>query len=488
MNTGFRSEVVPEYRLLTENQIHEFHRAALEVNEKIGMRVNSEEGVQLLKDHGCTVTDGNKVLIPNYVVEECLRSAPSRIDIYNRKGEPAMRLEGRNIYFGMGTDLLNTYDVHTGEMHRSVLQDVANASRVADACQNIDFVASFALPHDVPTNTMYIECVKTMFENTRKPIFTTAAGVEDLQFIVEMAETVVGGTENLLRRPCLIHYAEITPPLMHSFGALRKLFFCADKGVPVVYVPADILGGSAPVTLAGGIVQALAEVQSGIVLHQLRRKGSPIISGFTVAPMDMRSGAFTYTTPEFHLTNSVYAEMLHWYGIPMWSTLGSDAHVFDQQASMEHAFSTLMAAMDGANLIHDVGYLGQGLVGDPAMLVMCDEIISYVKRFMRGFDMSRGSMAIDVIQKVGAGGSYLTEDHTRQYFRQELWQPSFLNRDCLEVWKEKGCLTYGQKVVRKTINILENHRPEELPPDINQKIREIAKRAENELAAIRFAA
>jgi len=101
MNTGFRSQVVPEYRLLTESQIHEFHRAALEVNEKIGMRIGCDEGIALLKEHGCTMTDNNMVLIPSYLVEECLRSVPSGIDIYNRKGEPAMRLEGRNIYFGI---------------------------------------------------------------------------------------------------------------------------------------------------------------------------------------------------------------------------------------------------------------------------------------------------------------------------------------------------------------------------------------------------
>ncbi len=118
MNTGFRSQVVPEYRLLTENQIQEFHRAALEVNRKIGMRIGCDEGIGLLKEHGCTMTDNNMVLIPSYLVEECLRSAPSRITIYNRKGQEAMRLEGRNIYFGLGTDLVHSYDVRTGELRR----------------------------------------------------------------------------------------------------------------------------------------------------------------------------------------------------------------------------------------------------------------------------------------------------------------------------------------------------------------------------------
>ena len=56
------------------------------------------------------------------------------------------------------------------------------------------------------------------------------------------------------------------------------------------------------------------------------------------------------------------------------------------------------------------------------------------------------------------------------------------------MWKQKGRLTYGQRVVQKTINILENHRPEELRPEINEKIEGIAKRAEDELAAMHFVA
>ena len=486
MNTGFKSQVVPEFRLLAEDQIREFHRAALEVNEKIGARIDNQEGVELLHQHGCPVGEGNMVLIPNGLVEECLQSAPSRIDIYNRKGEQAMRLEGRNIHFGLGTDLMNTYDVYTGELRPSRLEDVATASRVADYCKHIDFVASCAMPHDVPTNIAYLQSVKTMFENTVKPIFSTAAGLEDLEFIVEMAEAVVGGVDRLRAKPCLIHYSEPSPPLAHSYGAVRKLFYCAEKGVPIMYAPADILGGSTTVTLAGGIVQALAEAQVGIVLHQLRCKGAPIISGWGVCPIDMRTFAFSYGAPEIRLTNSACSDIFHWYGIPSWSTLGTDAHVLDEQASMEHAFNILMATLDGANLIHDLGYMGQGLIGNPAILVMCDEMISYVKRLVRGFEMSREMMGIEQIRKVGAEGTHLQEEHTLKYFKQELWLPSLVNRDDIEVWKQKQRRTYGQKAVQKTIEILETHKPEELPGDIKNKMEAIAERAQEALMGIHF--
>jgi trimethylamine--corrinoid protein Co-methyltransferase len=488
MNPGFRSQVVPRYRLLTQEQIEEIHRASLSVLEKTGVKVGHDEGIELLRAAGCRVKDGNVVLFPNWLVEECIHSTPSSITMYNRKGEEAMKLEGRKCFFGLGTDLIQTTDLATGELRPTMLEDVVNAARVADSCGNIDFIASFALPHDVPTNSMYIECVRAQLENSVKPIYATAAGAEDLAVIIEMCETVAGGADRLRERPMLIHYSEPTPPLTHSYGAVRKLFLCADKGVPITYVPAAVMGGSAPVSLAGGIVQANAEALSGIVLHQLCHKGSPIISGFLVVPLDMRSGTFCYGAPETRLTNSAFADLYHYYGIPQWSTVGSDSHVFDQQAAMEHAMATLLAALDGSNLIHDVGYLGQGLVQNPAMLVMCDEIIAFVKRFLRGFDLSPELMALDVIHMVGPGGTYMAEDHTLQFYRQELWSPPYMNRADPDAWKQRGGKTYGEVITQRALQILKSQVPEALPGDLRVKVAAIARRAETELAGMTFKA
>jgi trimethylamine--corrinoid protein Co-methyltransferase len=486
MNSGFKTQCVPGYRLLTEDQILEIHRASLEVLEKVGVRLLHDEAVKLLRDAGCRVEGDNIVKIPNWLVEECLRSAPSRITIYNRKGQEAMRLEGRNIHFGLGTDLISAVDLQSGETRPSRLQDVVNAARVADYCDELDFIASFALPSDVSTNSMYIECAKAMMENSTKPIFFTAAGQEDLAVIQEMASAVAGGDDALREKPFLIHYSEPTAPLTHSYGALRKLFLCAEKGIPINYTPGDILGASIPVTLAGGIVVANAEALSGIVLHQLKVKGAPIISGFVATPLDMRTGAITYGAPDFRLTNSAFADIYHYYGLPIWSTVGSDAHCLDAQAAMEHACATLMAALDGANLIHDVGYLGQGLLSNPASIVMCSEIISYVKRIVRGFDISREKMAFDVIRDVGPGGHFLTSMHTKTHFQEELWQPKFLNRDSPDAWAKKGGQRYEDVVTQKTLEILETHQPEPLPEDVQRMVDGIAARADGELAALQF--
>jgi len=489
MNTGFRSQCVPDYRLLTKDQIEHIHRSTLEVLETVGVRILHDEGVELLRDAGCQVKNDNLVHIPNWLVEDSIHGAPSRITVYNRKGEDTMHLEGRKVYFGLGTDLINTYDLKTGELRPSCLQDVVNATKTADYLNDIDFIASFALPKDVPTNLMYIESFRAQVKNSIKPIFFTAAGQEDLSVIIEMAAAVVGGEDRLRERPFLIHYSEPTSPLTHSRGAVRKLFLCADKGIPINYTPALLSGASGPVTLVGAMVVANAEALSGIVLHQLRAKGAPIISGFGTPPMDMMTSTVVYGAPELRLTHSAYADLYHYYGIPMWGTAGcSDAHGLDQQAGVEWAISILMAALDGTNLVHDIGYLGQGLIGSPAAIVMCSEIISYVKRIIQGFEISRDRIGMDVIRQVGPGGNFLSEEQTLRLHREEHWRPKFLNRDDPETWMTKGRKSYQETVTQKAIEILERHRPQSLSEDVCRALDEITENAKKALESLHLGA
>ena len=235
-------------------------------------------------------------------------------------------------------------------------------------------------------------------------------------------------------------------------------------------------------------MQANAEALSGIVLHQLKKKGAPIISGFGVVPLDMKSAIFSYGAPEMKLTNSAFADLFHHYNIPMWSTVGSDSHCLDQQSAMEHAFATLLASLDGANLIHDIGYLGQGLVGNPVSIVMCDEIISFVKRLIKGFEINRETLAIDVIREIGPDREFLSHEHTLKHFKQEQWRPLFLNRDVPETWIKKGSLTYGERVKAQTLKILDIYKPESLKESIQLKLNEILEDAEPKLINMKFKA
>jgi trimethylamine--corrinoid protein Co-methyltransferase len=179
--------------------------------------------------------------------------------------------------------------------------------------------------------------------------------------------------------------------------------------------------------------------------------------------MDMRTGTTVYGSPDERLTHSACCDLYHYYGLPVWGEAGcSDAGSLDEQAAMESMASILMASLDGCNLVHDIGYLGQGLAGSAASLVMCNEIISYVRRIMRGFDISSDRIGLDIIHEVGPGGNFLAHSQTLKYCREEHWMPHFINRQSLETWQKMGGKPYREMVIEKVLDILSTHQPDRL--------------------------
>jgi len=168
---------------------------------------------------------------------------------------------------------------------------------------------------------------------------------------------VAGGWEALARRPYYVHYAEPFSPFMHTDEGIAKLLFCVEHGIPVIYTSMTLAGSSAPVTAAGNLVACMAESLSGLVIAQLKRRGAPFIFGGVPTIMDMKSMLVSYGAPELSLWAAALTEMAHYLHLPMFSTAGcTDAVDFDQQAAAESSISCLMAALSGANLVHDVGF------------------------------------------------------------------------------------------------------------------------------------
>jgi trimethylamine--corrinoid protein Co-methyltransferase len=440
--------------------------------------------VDLLAGQGARVKDGNVVQIPPFLIEEAIRSAPSNVRIFNRKKELAMELGGRRIHFGTGTDLPKTIDLRTREIRDTVAEDVIASAKICDALPGMDFIGSYGLPKDVTPGLHYIRCFQLEVENSIKPVFFTAESQEDLKTILDMAAAVAGDAEALSSFPFLIHYSEPTSPLAHSEEAVSKLILCSERGIPVNYTPALLAGATGPVTLAGALSVAVAEALSGLTIHQLVHKGAPIITGVAATTMDMLHATVCYAAAEFRLTHSAYAELFHSYDLPIWGTAGcSDSQFPDLQAGAEYGFTLLNAALDGANLIHDCGYLGQGFVAAPEMLVFADEVIGMVKRYMKGFAIDEDHLAADVIKKVGPGGHFLVEKHTLNFFQEEHWRPGLFNRENLQEWSKKGRKTLSDKLIEKALQLTKTHEPEPLPGSVKEHLGRIWAEAARRKAA-----
>jgi trimethylamine--corrinoid protein Co-methyltransferase len=229
------------------------------------------------------------------------------------------------------------------------------------------------------------------------------------------------------------------------------------------------------------LTQINAEILSGVVIHQLRENGAPFVYGAACTSTDMRTTIMPHGAPEFPMLGAVFAQLARYYDLPSWSTAGnSDAVIPDQQASIEWTNSLLLAELSGANIVHDVGYLGTGLVGALESLPICNEIMEIVRYVGRGIRIDSDTLATEVIERVGPGGHYLTDKHTLEHFKEEFSSTDLLNRDRYDNWIEEGEVTLREKAKEKVKSILEKHEPEELADDTEKKITEIIAEAEED--------
>ena len=476
IRSNYTVNVSPRFQVLSEDQVAEMHHGSLEVLRRTGVKVLLAEARELLEKAGCWL-DGEIVRFPPHLVEWALRTAPSQIAICDRRGRPALELAGYKTYFGTGSDCPFIIDPYTGERRQPCFEDVVNFARLVDALPNIDFHMCMAIARDLDQSTVDIRHFEAMINNTTKPVCFTAWNLDNLKDIVEISEVVAGGAEALRRSPFAILYTEPVSPLKHIVEGTSKLMYMARKGLPVVYTPGMTFGAVAPVTSAGGLLVANAELLSGLVIAQLAGEGMPFIYGGGVAIMDMRHMNVSYAAPEFMINMAALCDLARYYQLPVFSFGGcADAKSFDEQASLEGALWILTTALAGGNLSHDVGYIEYGLTASMEMTVMNDEIIGLVRRILGGIEVSVETMALEVIDQVGPDGNFLEQDHTLRHFREN-WYPTLLNRTSYAAWQQAGGLTYGARASAQVREILQGHRPEPLPEELRAAVQAIVRRA-----------
>jgi trimethylamine--corrinoid protein Co-methyltransferase len=449
------------------------HQASCEILKKTGVKVHSQAGLQLLKDAGAAVQD-ELVKIPPSLVEWALAGVPASFNLYTRGTEEvAIRLDGEGVYFGPGSDTLHYLDPRTGIRRDFQLADVADCIRVCDALPEIHFVMSVGVPRDVPEERTYRYQFATMLRSTTKPIVAVLNDLADMEAIAALAAAVQGGMDRLSRYPNFLVYSEPSTPLQHSLEATEKLLFCAEHSIPVTHSPAPMMGGTAPVTLAGAVALGNAEMLSGLVMHQLKHPGAPFLYGHGVHHMDMKTMISVYGAPEYQLARVMAAEMGHFYHLPVWGYAAhSDSNVLDAQAAADAQFSVLVALLAKTNLNHDVGYLEAGLTNSPEYMVLSDEIISMNRSFTQGVRFDEEAFALDVIQEVGPGGQYMSHEHTLDHWR-ELWAPKLFSRQRLDRWEKSGAKDINARVREKTLAILNSHQVAPLVDSVEREIEAI---------------
>lgn len=469
--------------MFSDVELEAIHNATLDILENPGISVEDNEAVQYLVSAGAIVdSTTGYVRIPKWLTDEAIRTSPGTYVMAGRIRESDFPMEKGRVGFCAVEVADNVRDIYTGKIRPSTKQDVADYSHVVDQLEHYVVNDFHLFPDDVPVESAYLHTFQALIENSTKHICASAANKVDAKGLIAMASEIVGGEEELVKRPILSVLACPVSPLYLTREFSAGLIEFSKHNLPVIAMPMALSGGTGPVTLAGTLIQHNAEVLASLVLTQVVRKGTPFVYGSCTTAMDLRRAQCCTGSVEHSVFTAATARLAQYYNVPyMGPGCWTDSKANDLQAGFEHAFSALLPALAGANLMFGGGCIAGGRVADYAGLVADNDLFGMIQFALKGIPLSSVDMAVDVIREIGPRGEYVTHPHTYEHMRRSQFWPEYCNRDSIQGWEADGSKTMDEITWEKAKMLLDNPVEHPLPEKTVERMEDIIVECEKEL-------
>ncbi len=302
---------------LRDDQLDQIHRATLDVLEKTGIVIETDEALEVFNAAGAEVDRKTKVVkIPPNVVEDAIGSAPSKIVLAGRDPKHDTILESGRVNFTNFSEGVEVVDPYSGERRTPVKEDLANAAKLVDFLSDIDVCEKAVGASDVPQAVVPLHNAEAMLANTTKHCCVGPGDGFLLNRLVQMAAVIAGGTEQHRARPVLSFTTCPVSPLQLIDECCEIVMESAKTGSVLNILSMAMAGGTSPATLAGTLVTHNAEVLGGITLNQLVAKGAPVIYGSSTTAMDLKLGTASVGTPECAIISAAVARLARYYALP----------------------------------------------------------------------------------------------------------------------------------------------------------------------------
>jgi trimethylamine--corrinoid protein Co-methyltransferase len=287
----------------------------------------------------------------------------------------------------------------------------------------------------------------------------TVQSAQDANIQIELAALVAGGRDALKERPLISVISCPLAPLSFETGAIEAQVEFAKAGIPICSMSMSLGGLSAPVTVAGMMMNANAENLASLVITQAAAPGAPHIYTSESAPMDMLSGNINYGAPEKALVGFGLGQMARHYNLPC---LVADTGFGDDIKGGLEDVQFIANQFIGLAACTDI-ITGMGCIDDAKgisfeQLVIDSYMWDFFRDFMKEVEISEEMIGFDAIKAVGHGGDFLSSDHTLKYLRSNLTQWDRAKLDLLALEKAEMSLA-ANKIVRQ---VLADHEVPEL--------------------------
>jgi trimethylamine--corrinoid protein Co-methyltransferase len=429
----------PPVDLISADELESIHSTSLDVLEQIGMDFILPEAQDLLRRAGAEV-DGARIRFPRGLIEEAIRSIPSRFTFHARNPENSIELGGDIMAFGTVGSPPNCSDRDRGRRAGNH-SDYRDFLKLAQYFNAIGFISGYPVePVDLHPSIRHLDAVRDMAVLTDKPFHGYSLGKERICDAIEIARIARGiSEEQLEREPSLFTIVNTNSPLKLDSPMLRGIMEMSARNQIVCVTPFTLAGAMAPVTIAGALVEQNAEALAGLAFTQIVRKGSPAIYGGFTSNVDMKSGAPAFGTPEYMKACIVGGQLARRYNIPYRTSNTCAANTVDAQAAYESVFSLWGLTMGGGNLImHGAGWLEGGLVASFEKFVLDVDLIQMVAEFLEPVDMSEDALGLAAIREVGPGGHFFGSRQTLQRYEHAFYAPIISDWRNFQQWTAAG--------------------------------------------------
>ena len=446
----------PKVELLSKRFVEKIVGEALALLEKQGVFVENAEAMELLWSAGQRIDrTGKRVFIKSDLVDESVSSAPAVIRLYDRSGRQRFVVGRDEVHFDPGSAAVSLLDHAIQAERKAVTADVVKFVRLSDALPHFHFQSTGLVSSDVPNEIADVYRLYIALHFSAKPVITGTFRVEGFEPMAEMLAAVRGGADKLAEKPLAIFDACPSPPLKWSNLTAQSLIDAARAGIPSELISMGLTGATSPVTIAGTLVQHVAENLSGVVITQLAKEGAPVIFGGSPAGFDMRHGTTPMGAVETMMIDAAYVQIGKSLGLPTHAYMGlSDSKVNDAQAGFETGMGAVLAALAGVNVVSGPGMLNFESTQSLEKLVIDNEICGMAYRLIQGIAQRDEPLALGLFEGFEIGTQFLTMPHTRKWYRVEQTFPVVTDRETYDGWAALGKKTIAERASEEAARLL----------------------------------
>ncbi|MBZ5647561.1 MAG: trimethylamine methyltransferase family protein [Acidobacteriia bacterium] len=463
----------PRLELLEPAMVERMLAEAFQLLMEPGVRV-APSAVELLGSADARVEDG-VAHIPEGLARNALAHAPREFWLYSRDGKPVVHYGGDDVHFDPGSSCLNILDAETLRPRPALAADLVRLVQVTEMLPQFAAQATAMVCNDIPQQAGDFYRLFLVLWYSSKPVVTGAFTAAGLKPMLELLAVDAGGAEALRSAPRAVFDVCPSPPLNWSEFAADNLVELARAGVPVEIVSMPLAGATAPVTLAGSVVQHAAECISGITLHQLASPGAPIVWGGAPAIFDMRTGTTPMGAIETAMLDMACAQVGKHLGLPTHAYLvAGDGKLVDAQAGMESGISCVLGALAGINMISGAGMLDFLACHSIEKLVIDAEAIASAQRLLCGIEARGETLATAMFAQAGLSGDFLKLKETRALFRAEQHFPSaVIERGGPQ---SSGMTDTFERARRRVTELLSRYHRPNIRPEVECEMRQLAEK------------